>query len=229
MMPPSRRSNPFATCWTRPGALSFQFPEGRSARQMISQLAAHNWLGQIVGPHGSGKSSLVATLVPEIVAAGRQVKLLSARAGELYDCAAPPSDSALRHQEHGPASLPLSRSRVLQVAPGLPVVIVEGFEQLGWWQRRQWRTVCRRRGVGLLVTSHQSCGLPMLIRLVPDCRLIEQLVADLCTQVSTGITMADVAASYARHGANVREILFELYDRHERWSQYCRTRSQADT
>jgi hypothetical protein len=33
--------------------------------------------------------------------------------------------------------------------------------------------------------------------------------------VSTTITRADIAASHACHGSNVREILFDLYDRHE--------------
>jgi hypothetical protein len=46
-------------------------------------------------------------------------------------------------------------------------------------------------------------------------------VADLCTEVSTPVTQNDVAASHACHGSNVREIFFELYDRHERGRRRC--------
>jgi hypothetical protein len=40
-------------------------------------------------------------------------------------------------------------------------------------------------------------------------------VGDLCSELSTTITRADIAASHACHGSNVREILFDLYDCHE--------------
>jgi len=71
------------------------------------------------------------------------------------------------------------------------------------------------RRTGLLVTSHSRTRLPTLIQLSPDQTLVQQLVADLCAKVSTTITTADIAASHACHGSNVREILFDLYDRHE--------------
>lgn len=225
---PSRRSNPFATCWTRPGALPFHFTEGQSARQMIAQLDASRWFGQIIGPHGSGKSSLLAALVPEIVAAGRQAIRLSARAGNVF-AAAPPATGSASHFDRPMSASPIqSPSQAFPAMSGLILVVIDGFEQLGWWRQRQWKATCRRRRAGLLVTSHNSCGLPTLVRLEPDRRLVERLVGDLCTQVSTGVTEADVAASFSRHGANVREILFDLYDRHERWSQSDRTGSPTD-
>jgi hypothetical protein len=58
--------------------------------------------------------------------------------------------------------------------------------------------------------------LPTLLHLAPDLDLVGQLAADLCSQTSAAITPADIAASHACHGSNVREILFDLYDRHER-------------
>src|SRR5260221_12560454 len=76
--PPSRHSNPFATCWTRPGALAFRFKDGENAEQLIARMAAQGWRGEIVGPHGSGKSTLLETLKPLLVAA-RQVTAVSLR------------------------------------------------------------------------------------------------------------------------------------------------------
>ena len=72
------------------------------------------------------------------------------------------------------------------------------------------------QGTGLLVTSHTPTGIPTLIRLRPIEHLVEQAGRRFVRRVSTGITPADVAASHACHGSNVREIFFDLYDRHER-------------
>ena len=82
--PPSAiaRDNPFATCWTRPGALPFRFNNGQSAEQLVAKLAAQQWHGAIVGPHGSGKSTLLEALKPAIVAAGRSIQAISLRDGQ---------------------------------------------------------------------------------------------------------------------------------------------------
>jgi hypothetical protein len=164
---PSRTSNPFATCWTRPGALPFHFAEGESAAALIATLAAHGWWGEIIGPHGSGKSTLLATLAPQLAAAGR------------------------------------------------PVRVVDGYDGLAWIARWQLRRRCRRMGHGLLVTAHQTTGLPKLVELSPSLTLVQQLASELSAGSSTSVSPVDVAASYAKHGGNAREILFDLYDRHE--------------
>src|SRR5690349_13672810 len=79
---PSRHSNPFATCWTRPGALPFRFSNGDSAEMLIQKLASQNLRGAIIGPHGSGKSTLLETLKPAIAAASRTVVSVSLHDGE---------------------------------------------------------------------------------------------------------------------------------------------------
>jgi energy-coupling factor transporter ATP-binding protein EcfA2 len=192
--PPSRELNPFATCWTRPGALTFHFGNGQSAEQLVAKLAAQQWRGAIIGPHGSGKSTLLEALKPALAAAGRNIQAIS-----LHD---------------GQRRLP----RYFLDACGnklSSLFIIDGYEQLGWIARLLLRLRCRSTGGGLLVTSHAPVRIPTLVRLAPDRKLVEQLVDDLSRQVSTTITRADVAASHACHGSNVREILFDLYDRHE--------------
>ena len=59
---PSRRDNPFATCWTSPGASRFDSTTDNRAEQLVAKLAAQNWTGAIIGPHGSGKSTLFESL-----------------------------------------------------------------------------------------------------------------------------------------------------------------------
>jgi energy-coupling factor transporter ATP-binding protein EcfA2 len=204
--PPSRFDNPFATCWTKPGALQFRFPPGQCAEQLLWRLAAHGWRGAIVGPHGSGKSTLLESLKPLIATARDKVLAI-----------------ALRDRQRR-----LPRAFVESIKSLTPkqngVMIIDGFEQLGWKDRLFLAYVSRRNGSGLLVTAHRPIRIPTLTKLAPNRALLSQLVVDLCAEVSTPVTSEDVAASHACHGSNVREIFFDLYDRHERKRRTLRTR-----
>jgi energy-coupling factor transporter ATP-binding protein EcfA2 len=202
--PPSRHDNPFATCWTRPGAIAFQFDDGQSTGELVAKLAAQGWWGAIVGPHGSGKTTLLETLMPILRGAGHHVRAISLRNGQ--------------------RRLPCCFFRMERA-----LVIIDGYEQLGWLERARLKHRCRRVNHELLVTTHSPTSIPTLIRLAPEERLVRQLVADLTAHVSTPITPADVAASHARFGSNVREILFDLYDRHERRRRAERTFIRAGT
>jgi hypothetical protein len=192
--PPSRYDNPFATCWTRPGAIEFHFPKGQSAAGLIAQLAAQQWRGAIVGPHGSGKSTLLESLKPALRAAGFHVHAITLQNGQRRL----PSVFGAGLRERG------------------AIAVIDGFEQLGWPHRLKLHYVCRRARVGLIVTSHSPTHIPTLIRLAPDANLVQRLVVGLSARVSTLITSAHVVASHAFHGGNVREVFFDLYDRHEK-------------
>jgi hypothetical protein len=201
---PSRHDNPFATCWTRPGALPFHFPRGVDVNQLIARLANQHWRGAIVGPHGSGKSTLLETLKPALTAAGRTVVQITLRDGQRY--------------------LPRDVFAASALVASNCLLIVDGYEQLSRIGRLRVAWHCRRTGCGVLVTSHATVRIPAVIDLMPAPDLIEQLVGKLCLGVSNQVTAAQIAASHARHGSNVREIFFDLYDRHERLRRPARTR-----
>lgn len=209
---PSRYDNPFATCWTKPGAIPFHFTAGVTANQILDRFAATNWRGAIIGPHGSGKSTLLETLKPALVAAGHSLSTITLRdrqpnlPGDFSSCM-----QALGRLRNGAQS----------------IVIVDGYEQLTWLMRFDLVLHCRRHSLGLLVTSHQRTCLPTLVELRPNLALVEQLVAELCDQVSTRIDSNFVAASHACHGSNVREIFFDLYDRYERIRRDTRTSTRG--
>src|SRR6185295_305765 len=101
--------NPFATRFIRPGAIPFLFLDGDSADAIVERLKANRWRGQIIGEHGSGKSTLIATLVPLIEAAGRQAVMLKIGTGE--------------------RTLPAIEKSLLTPATQL---VVDGYEQLSW-------------------------------------------------------------------------------------------------
>jgi hypothetical protein len=155
------------------------------------------------------------TLKPALIAGGCHVQAITLRGGQrrlpkdfLIEC-----QKLIEKRNHDAEKI--SRA-VPSPQRGRLLIVVDGCEQLRWLERVRLRRFCRRQNVGLLVTAHRPIGIRPLIRLSPSRKLIEEVVADLCREVSTAVSAVDVAASYARHGSNVREILFDLYDRHER-------------
>jgi polynucleotide 5'-kinase involved in rRNA processing len=78
----TEQSNPFATRWTRPGAVPFDFDRRGAVDELVERLAESDWRGAIVGPHGSGKSTLVAALLPAIEAAGRTITHIKLHSGQ---------------------------------------------------------------------------------------------------------------------------------------------------
>jgi len=96
--------------------------------------------------------------------------------------------------------------------------IIDGYEQLGWWARRRLERHCKRYGSGLLVTSHQSTGLPTIWRTTVDAELAHRVVAYLAGQSGLAkFTVPDnrLLESLDSNGGNLREVLFDLYDFYE--------------
>ena len=191
MTPHDARENPFCSRRIRPGAVPFLFPPDQNAETLVELLERNQWWGEIIGPHGSGKSSLLASLIPVIERAGRPVVLV-----ELHN---------------GQRRLPirLDGDAWLQ-SPA--VLIVDGYEQLSRWNRFWLKRRCRRRGLGLLVTSHVSIGLPEIFRTAVTPELAWQVVELLLDGQTPPFSRAEFSACLSRHADNLREALFELYD-----------------
>ena len=188
--------NPFATRFTRPGAVGYLFPPGQSAVGTLDLLRNNNWWGEVIGPHGSGKSSLLAELLPLLEATGRRVALYSLHQGD--------------------RTLPIAKADVAAWNEETQVV-VDGYEQLSWWSKRRLQSQVKSRQAGLLVTAHQPMGLPSLFATQPTLALARQIVAEVQKiDPDKTLTDADVAAAFAAHGANLREMLFSLYDVYQR-------------
>ncbi len=189
-------SNPFCTRRVRPGAVDYVFDSGENAANLVVRLKASAWQGEIVGPHGSGKSALLAALIPEIRRAGKTPVLV-----ELHD---------------GERRLPI-RLKQLLVTPGEnPFLIIDGYEQLGLWARFRLAVFRRRHDLGLLLTSHRPRGFPRLhstkSTLETAAKIVSRLLAD---DDAHKFSAADIEAAFRRRDGNVREMLFELYDLYE--------------
>lgn len=203
MMP---EGNPFSTRYTQPGRLEYQFPADSNARQLVERLAAYSWWGQIVGPHGVGKSTLLQTLLPELTTAGRTVSWWTMSSG----------------QRRWPAGLQVA-ARSWRAAANV-LVVVDGYEQLGYLARWRLRRRCRQTGSGLLVTTHRPGNLPTIATLSCPLPTVQRLVAQLLNTNRGLISADDVSSCYAAHRGNVRETFFALYDLYELRRRSAQTR-----
>jgi hypothetical protein len=185
------RQNPFSAHRIQPSAVAFLFPPGTSADALVERLHAALWRGQIVGPHGSGKSTLLAALLSALQRAGHSTLSIALRDGQRK----------------------LPREFLAAARRSSPdLLAIDGYEQLGLWRRFMLGRLCRRRGLGLVVTSHRSAGLPDLFRTAVDARLAWRVVEQLQAGFPPLVTFDDVAERLARHPGDLRETLFDLYD-----------------
>jgi hypothetical protein len=200
-MPQETAENPFCTRRIRPGGIPFLFPLGEDTETLLERLRTNGWRGEIVGPHGSGKSALLATLIPALERAGHRVTLIELHDGQRRL----PAQSAaqlLGRQESSPTA-----------SPG--ILVVDGYEQLPRWRRWLLRRRCRRCGWGLIVTSHASVGLPPLWQTSVTPELAQRIVDGLTPSELPLLTPSDLSECLARHHGDMRETLFSLYDCYE--------------
>jgi hypothetical protein len=188
--------NPFSARHIRPGAMTYLFPLGEDCDTLLARLAQNGWTGQILGPHGSGKSSLLASLLAAVASRGITVCHV-----ELHD---------------GQRAL-AGGWRFLSGLPRRTLLVIDGYEQLAWWWRRLLPWYCRRRGLGLLATAHQSVGLPDLFQTEINAVLAERIVRLLLRENTLPLDPDELADGLARHQGNLREVLFDLYDAYEQW------------
>lgn len=188
-------SNPFATRAVRPGAIDYVFAHGQNLLQLIERFEANGRRGQIVGPHGSGKSTLLATFLAAYADDGRKVIEFS-----LHD---------------GQRRLP-KRLATLPDVDADTILVVDGYEQLSLWNRFLLNRFCNKRRCGLIVTAHESVGLPEIFRTTTSLEMTERIVEQLLPEGQMTVTRADVQQTFVAHGGNLREVFFELYDLYER-------------
>lgn len=177
-------SNPFSTKFTRPGAIAYQCAPGKSMAYYADCFLSNGRRGQVVGPHGTGKSTFVIAFQKELAARGLDVHLITLHS---FD------KSGLNN--------------LLTLQPG-SILILDGFEQLPFWRRFKIIQSTRWRKIGLLTTSHVSFGLPTLLETSVDLETAQNLVRTL-----TGSEPSENLESLlTKHNGNLREVFFDLYD-----------------
>jgi hypothetical protein len=108
------------------------------------------------------------------------------------------------------------------------LLMLDGIEQLNWWRRNQIVTKCRRINMSILATSHGKIrGFHELWRTETSDESAEWVVTELLGNEEENTLAKELLTSETwrktreKHGQNLRETLFDLYDW---WHQkHCRT------
>lgn len=179
------RDNPFGS--RRIERLEFRFPAGDGWPGLLGRLENAGWRGAIVGPHGTGKTTLLEQLAPHLVARGFRPRLLTLRA-------------------HSAAA---DKQTVLTAATlrAPDFLLLDGAEQLS---PREWTSLAQaaRAAAGCVITLHRAARLPTVLETAASPALLEELTRQLC-----GSSQGDVQPVFAHHGGNIRDCLRNLYDR----------------
>ena len=185
-------SNPFSVRWIDPSRICFEPLPGICLNQLMRQLEVERGWGQIVGPHGSGKTTLVNQL---------EIQLLQRST---------PVVKVVLHRQGWRRGFRQALSATRRSGTRL---IVDGFEQLPRFAQWVLRWLCGWRGCGLLVTSHRDVRLPWLVRTTCSLAWVQQIVSRLLQSCPGNLILEeDVRNCYYRQEGNLRETLFALYD-----------------
>jgi hypothetical protein len=178
----------------------------RAMDQLVRGLVRDR-IGVIVGPHGTGKSTLLHTLMPSLHREFAHVDLIRLHGGS--------GTGALRRWRHARRVGRQVFSTSSCAGEGA-LLVVDGIEQVSGWHRRRLLWCCRRRGQAVLATSHRPLpGMSVLHRTWIHAELIEELVERLLGPASAEVSdlvRAELERRDLDRVGNLRDLWFELYD-----------------
>ena len=194
-------SNPFSTRFVSPGQLSFIGMEEGWLDELAAVLIQQNGNGQIVGPHGVGKTTLSFELERRVA------RLNDTRTPFRFvrKIISPQQTIRSGHQ-----------SASFESSPQKTVLVLDGFERLSWFQRVALVKACQRKQIGLLLTTHRAVwGVPKLVSLKPDQDRFESVVKELTCDCEFQISRECLAEIFANNNGNIHESLMSCYDEFE--------------
>jgi GTPase SAR1 family protein len=179
------RHNPFRT--QRLEAINFR-PQGTSWSCLMDRLETMNFRCAVVGPHGSGKTTLFEQLAEKLNQQGHQIAHV--RINEVGQCWGCPS------LDQWVASLNTTETVLFDGANHLP--------------RRMWYRL--RQHNKLIITSHTTGLLPTLITTQTSEAMLRELVREIVDDATYGELEDRICHVYQQSDGNLRTAFLSLYD-----------------
>ncbi len=182
------RDNPFRS--ERIEAIRFR-PQGLTWDQILERLERLEYRASVVGPKGSGKTTMLEGLAWKLVDLGSPVRM--ARAG-------PTQSSGLGEE----------LSLLFEDLTIGGIVILDEADQL---ERRAWTEFQRisHSARGLIISGHTQARLPCLIECTTSPELLYEIVCELVGDDARSI-QDDIPQLLRKHHGNIRAALRDLYD-----------------
>lgn len=204
--------NPFSTRFVRPDQMQYRFPPGIDTdvwvRSLVARLQNDNALA-VIGPHGTGKTTLLHFLLPRLEAHFHDVQFVRLTS----------------------STKSIGLLAAMRLATGNSLIVLDGFEQLPLVARLAMITRVRwgRNGAKLLVTAHRKQWLvPTVFSTFWDAQIVRQLTEEKLAhlpkpqQTAMQLIAQRMAQQYLSPGdsggattASVRDYWFSLYDAYE--------------
>ena len=220
--------NPFSVGYVQPGSIPYFFePEfieriRQSAPYTYAQAVAEafqkktdltTWIGcrflgekfaaaryraQVVGPHGSGKSTMTESFAKYLKLTG-----IDAVKSTIHSGTHTLPDELCAELERRPADNSVKCA-----------VVFDGYEQLSALNKLRLRRLCQSKNFGLLVTTHKQQWFvgPVLYRTATSDETLEKIISYLLDDSRRYPGESILRELRLRHKNNVRAILDGLYD-----------------
>ncbi len=180
------KDNPFAV--DRIQRIRYE-PQNCSWDTLLNSLKKMAYRGAIVGPCGSGKTTLCEDVQVRLNHQGLQTKMLFISLD---------------------ISVPWNRIRPLLTDP-FDVLLVDGADHLSWWHWHRLKRRVLRTKRGLVVTTHQPGLLPTWHRCRPSPDILQAIANQLLAH-SPPLSSPRIEELFHSHQGNIREALRQLYD-----------------
>ncbi len=205
------QSNPFATRFVGPGRLPCLGVSDEEFSALSLRWRGAGWIGQIVGPHGAGKTTLTYGLE----------EFLGRRSGD-DDFRLRFRRLTLRPADRWPTVdvLAVHAGRDLRQHDALHRTwVVDGIESLSPLNRLALINFCRHHRIGLILTTHRAIpGVRVLQRLVPNVQRLREISDALTDWIAASpLDESLLRQVFEETEGNLRESLMRLYD----WWEAC--------
>ncbi|MDB4396492.1 hypothetical protein N9003_01450 [bacterium] len=182
--------NPYSTCFTKPGKLSFIFPDSRQPDSLLTEFERNGFQGQIVGPHGCGKTTLTMTLEAYLVSNFAAIRRITVRKDGKVS-------SGIRQENQQDSN----RSTLF---------VIDGIENMPWLHRKVFLKFIQTSAGGLLLTTHRAFkGIPVIYQITPSFIIFSNIVSHISPDHV--IYEQRLKSIFIQNNYSIRESLMSLY------------------